>query len=70
MPPQINMQVQNGDIQVGYIKINAVSNSAVVILGDAETITPTNISSSRGVLGPLLAPITTPPGSGSVTPAV
>ena len=61
MAVNINMQVQNGDIQVGYIKINAISNSAVVILGDAETITPQSISTSTGIVGPLLAPVPTAP---------
>ncbi|WP_380027831.1 hypothetical protein [Effusibacillus consociatus] len=61
MSIHINMQVQNGDIQVGYLKINAISNSAVVILGDAETITPTAIATSTGAVGPLLAPVPTAP---------
>lgn len=58
MAVQINMQIQNGDLHLGYLKINAVSNSGVVILGDAETINAESISTSRGVQGPLLAPVT------------
>lgn len=57
MAIQINMQIQNGDLHLNYLKINAVTNSAVVILGDAETITPESISISRGILGPLVAPV-------------
>lgn len=60
MNVQINMQVQNGDLNLTYLKINAISNSAVVILGDAETICAESISTSKGVQGPLLAPVTAP----------
>lgn len=60
MDVQINMQVQNGDLNLNYLKINAVTNAAVVILGDAETICAESISTARGVPGPLLAPVTAP----------
>jgi hypothetical protein len=69
MPPQnpvfqptpFNMYVQNGDIRLGYLKINTVSTSAVVILGDAETISPKAVSTSRGVIGRFVAPVVAPP---------
>lgn len=60
-PVQVNMYVQNGDIRLGYFKINAVSNSAVVILGDAETISPRAVSTSRGIIGRFVAPVVAPP---------
>jgi spore germination protein PD len=55
----INLYVQNGDINVNYIKVNAVSNSSVLLLGDAETVKAQSISTSKGVPGPLIAPIVT-----------
>lgn len=41
--------VNNGDLQVGMIKINSVTSSAVVLLGDTEIITPRSVLISRGV---------------------
>jgi spore germination protein PD len=41
--------VNNGDLQVAAFKINSISSSAVVLLGDAERITPRSVSISRGV---------------------
>lgn len=60
MTIRIHMQVQNGDLHLGYFKINAVSNSGVVILGDAETIRAESVSTSKGVVGPLIAPVVAP----------
>ncbi|ARU61624.1 hypothetical protein CBW65_11825 [Tumebacillus avium] len=41
--------VNNGDLQVGMFKINSISSSSVVLLGDTEIITPQSVSISRGV---------------------
>lgn len=41
--------VNNGDLQVGMFKINSISSSAVVLLGDTEIVTPRSILISRGV---------------------
>lgn len=41
--------VNNGDLQVANFKINSVTSSAVVLLGDTELITPRSVFISRGV---------------------
>ncbi|WP_018131640.1 hypothetical protein [Effusibacillus pohliae] len=69
MAIQINMNIQNGDLYLQYLKINAVSNSAVVILGDSQTIRAESISTARGIPGPLITPVVAPAlgGLGAIT---
>jgi len=52
----VRLNVTNADLQIGGIKINSVSSSAIVILGDAQEINPQSVSITRGIQAP--APIT------------
>ncbi|ASS76390.1 hypothetical protein CIG75_16465 [Tumebacillus algifaecis] len=56
--------VNNGDLQVGKFKINTVTASAVVLLGDAEIITPRTASVTRGVrpIGAIVPAVSGPVG--------
>jgi hypothetical protein len=46
---RIKMDITNGDLLISYMKVNSVSNSGTVILGDAERITPRAVTFTRGV---------------------
>jgi hypothetical protein len=46
---RIKMEVTNGDLMISFLKVNSVSNSGTVILGDAERISPRAVSFTRGV---------------------
>ncbi|GIM46979.1 hypothetical protein DNHGIG_25280 [Collibacillus ludicampi] len=46
---RIKMDITNGDLLISYLKVNSVSNSGTVILGDAERITPRAVTFTRGV---------------------
>lgn len=46
---KISMEITNGDILVSFLKINAVTNSGTVILGDAKCLSPRAVSFTRGV---------------------
>ncbi|HEU4964363.1 MAG TPA: hypothetical protein VFV52_11015 [Bacilli bacterium] len=57
MSTKIKMNViNNADLKIGGIKINAVSSSAIVIFGDAECFSPRNVSITRGVRTPIAIP--------------
>lgn len=64
---KIKMHITNADLQVGAIKINNVSSSAVVILGDSEEIKPKSVSVTRGIQAPL---VVTPSGPGGPVGAI
>ncbi|KEO82890.1 hypothetical protein [Tumebacillus flagellatus] len=60
---KIKMYVENtGDLKIGDVKINSLSSSAIVIFGDAECFTPTNISITRGQTTPITVAQTGPGG--------
>jgi hypothetical protein len=49
---KIKLEVTNVDLNVGAIKINSVSSSSVILLGDTEMLKPKSISITRGVVPP------------------
>ncbi|MGZ4107262.1 MAG: spore gernimation protein GerPD [Tumebacillaceae bacterium] len=49
---KVKLEVTNGDLQIGDIKINSISSSSILIFGDAKSFYPSNVSISRGVQTP------------------
>jgi hypothetical protein len=70
MKKNIYMNVTSGDIRVDTIMINSILSSAIVILGDAETITPRSVTISKGVLPPEATPVGGIVGPGTATGAI
>jgi hypothetical protein len=53
---KVKMKVTSADVQVGAVKINSISSSAIVIFGDAESFYPRNVSITRGIRAPRFVP--------------
>jgi hypothetical protein len=53
---KVKLDVTNGDLQIGDIKINSVTSSSIIIFGDAKSFHPTNVSITRGVQTPKAIP--------------
>lgn len=53
---KVKLEVTNGDLQIGDIKINSISSSSILIFGDAKSFRPTNVSITRGVRTPVAIP--------------
>lgn len=53
----MNLQVYNGEIQVGNMQVEAVSSSSIVLIGDAETIQLSSIFDTPAeslIIGPFV----------------
>lgn len=61
---KVKMNVTNADLKVGTVKINSISASSIVILGDAESFVPVNVSVTRGTTFPTPLPATISGGTG------
>lgn len=60
---KVKLHVENlGDVKIGDVKINSISSSSIVIFGDAECFTPSNISITRGLTQSVSVPQTGPGG--------
>lgn len=57
MTNDMNLQVYNGEIQVGNMQVEAVSSSSIVLIGDAETIQLSSIFDTPAeslIIGPFV----------------
>ncbi|MDF1507381.1 spore gernimation protein GerPD [Robertmurraya sp. DFI.2.37] len=53
----MNLQVYNGELQVGNMQVEAVSSSSIVLIGDAETIQLSSIFDTPAeslIIGPFV----------------
>jgi spore germination protein PD len=57
MTNDMNLQVYNGELQVGNMQVEAVSSSSIVLIGDAETIQLSSIFDTPAeslIIGPFV----------------
>lgn len=53
----MNLQIYNGELQVGNMQVEAVSSSSIVLIGDAETIQLSSIFDTPAeslIIGPFV----------------